>query len=93
MANTNITQVWRIEALYARLERARELVASGKVYQSPNSDSDRYLVESQTHKGAVYTVTDVCTCNDASIRHELTGLCKHMLARIIYGNQEHEEMS
>lgn len=89
MPNTHIAQVWRIEALYARLEPARELVASGKVSRAPDG-SDRYLVESQTRKGATYTVTDVCTCNDASIRHELTGLCKHMLARIIYGSQEHE---
>ena len=90
MPNTHIAQVWRIEALYARLERARALVASGKVSRDPN-DSERYIVESETHKDVTYIVTDSCSCADASIRHELTGLCKHMLARIIYGSTDHAE--
>ena len=65
MSNTGITEIWRIEALAARLERARQLVADGKVRRDPNH-SGQYRVESQARPGAYYTVRDTCECKDAS---------------------------
>ncbi len=75
MAVTPITQ---IEALAARLTKARALVGqvspTGKeVYEVASGDDRHYLVNGH------------CTCPDARFRRELhKGYCKHQLAVYLY---------
>ncbi len=78
----------KIEALHCRLERARQIVAEGKVRHVLGM-KEHYTVESSTGNGH-YLVNDTCSCPDAANRSELTdGLCKHRLAVLVY--QESQE--
>jgi len=71
--------IQKIEALHQRLERAREIVADGRV-QSVLGMEEHFVIQSSTGQG-YYMVNDTCTCPDAKERSELTkGLCKHRLA-------------
>ena len=73
----------KIEALHCRLEKAREIVAEGKVRPVLGMD-EHYTVESSTGEGH-YLVNATCSCPDAQHRSELTkGLCKHKLAVLVY---------
>lgn len=73
----------KIEALHCRLERAREIVAEGKV-QPVLGMPDHFTVESSTGNGH-YLVNATCSCPDAANRSELTkGLCKNKLAVLVY---------
>ena len=73
----------KIEALHCRLEKARQIVAEGKV-QPVLGMSDYYTVESSTGEGH-YLINSNCSCPDAQMRSELTkGLCKHKLAVLVY---------
>ena len=75
MAVTPITQ---IDALAARLAKARALVGQvsptgTEVYEVASGDDRHYLVNGQ------------CNCPDARYRRELhKGYCKHQLAVILY---------
>lgn len=78
---TSIIQ--KIEALHCRLEKAREIVAEGKVRPVLGMD-EHYTVESSTGTGH-YLINSTCSCPDAQNRTELTkGLCKHKLAVLVY---------
>ncbi len=78
----------KIEALHCRLEKAREIVAEGKVKPVLGMD-EHFTVESSTGTGH-YLVNSTCSCPDAQNRSELTkGLCKHKLAVLVY--QEAQE--
>ena len=75
--------IQKIEALHCRLEKARQIVAEGKV-QPVLGMPDHFTVEASTGNGH-YLVNDTCSCPDAVNRSELTkGLCKHKLAVIVY---------
>ena len=75
MAVTPITQ---IDALAARLAKARALVgqvspANAEVYDVASGDDRHYLVSGH------------CMCPDARFRRDLhKGWCKHMLAVAVY---------
>ena len=74
MAVTPITQ---IDALAARLAKARALV--GQV--SPANAEVYVVAGSDGH----YLVNGHCTCSDARFRRDLhKGWCKHMLAVAVY---------
>jgi len=67
-----------IEALHQRLEKARQLVADGKV--QPIIGYERHYVV-QASKGGVYVVNSECPCPDAQQRTDVhRGWCKHKLA-------------
>ena len=73
----------KIEAVYERLERAKELIAKGLVKPILGID-DHFVCESSTGKGS-YLINGNCSCPDAKQRSELTnGLCKHKLATLLY---------
>ena len=73
----------KIEALHCRLEKARQIVAEGKV-RPVLGMTEHYTVESSTGDGH-YLVNSTCTCPDATNRAELTkGLSKHRLAVLVY---------
>ena len=75
--------IQKIEALHCRLEKAREIVAEGKVRPVLGMD-EHFTVESSTGEGH-YLVNATCSCPDATNRTELTkGLCKHRLAVLVY---------
>ena len=79
----------KIEALHQRLERAREIVAEGRV-QSVLGMDEHYVIQSSTGRG-YYIVDESCTCPDARERSELTkGLCKHRLATLLYQEAQAE---
>ena len=81
----------KIEALHQRLERAREIVAEGRVQAVLGMD-EHYVIQSSTGQG-YYMVNDSCTCPDARERSELTkGLCKHRLAALLYQESQAEDM-
>jgi hypothetical protein len=74
----SISPIRQIESLYARLEKARVIAASGKVHPIVGMD-EHYAVESS--KGDFYLVNGTCTCIDAQQRTEVHhSLCKHKLA-------------
>ena len=79
-----VSPIARIEALYQRLTRAKELVAQGKV--SPVYGLPQYFfVEGQNTR---YLVNGSCNCPDATYRTELLkGNCKHRLAALLYTEQ------
>ena len=81
----------KIEALHQRLERAREIVAEGRVQPVLGMD-EHYVIQSSTGQG-YYMVNDSCTCPDARERNELTkGLCKHRLAALLYQEAQEEDV-
>ena len=61
------TPVQQIEALYQRLQRAREIVADGKVFPIVGMD-DHYTVQGT---GGHYLVNEHCTCQDAQQRNDM----------------------
>src|ERR671919_987952 len=74
----SISPIRQIESLYARLEKARVITASGKVHPIVGMD-EHYAVESS--KGDLYLVNGTCTCIDAQQRTDIHhGWCKHKLA-------------
>ena len=77
--------VSKIEALHERLERARTIVADGRVSPVLGLD-EHFTVASSTGDGS-YLVNGTCSCPDANDprRKELIrGICKHRLAAILY---------
>ena len=79
---TTISPVTQIEELSKRLERAREIVAEGRVVPVLGKDN-QYVV--RACKGGYYLVNGECTCRDAQYRSEVhKGWCKHMLAVELY---------
>ena len=77
------TTIEKIEAMYERLERARELVTGNKVNPILGMDAN-YIVASSTGSG-YYLVNGSCSCPDAQHRSELTnGVCKHKLAALVF---------
>jgi len=75
-----VTVVERIEAAYKRLEKARKLVADGKVHKLIG-DGEGYAVEG-SDGSRVYYVNGSCGCEDYR-RHTKDGKpwwCKHKLA-------------
>ncbi len=79
---TTIAPVKQIEELSKRLDRARQLVAEGKV-EAIVGDSNHYVARSDG--GGLYMVNGKCTCKDARYRWDThKGWCKHMLAVELY---------
>jgi predicted nucleic acid-binding Zn finger protein len=75
--NTTISPIAQIEALYNRLEKAKDLFAQGKVHPVVGV-ADHYIVEGSQ---GYYLVNGSCNCPDSTNRHDLTrGYCKHRLA-------------
>ena len=72
-----MTVVQRIEAAYKRLEKAKEIVRTGKVHRVEGADG-YWVVEGS--QGAFYLVNGTCTCPDYQRRGETLKWCKHMLA-------------
>ena len=75
-----MTVIQRIKAAYKRLERAKKLVADGKVHKLVG-DGDGWAVES-SDGSKVYYVNGACGCEDYR-RHAKDGKgwwCKHRLA-------------
>ena len=60
------TTIEKIEAMYERLERARELVAQDKINPILGMDAN-YIVASSTETGC-YLVNGTCSCPDAQQR-------------------------
>ena len=73
----------RIEAVHARLPKARALVDLGMVEKIAD---DIYIVYSQSPNGGHYTVDATgCECPDVQYAGDTTGgFCKHKLATRIY---------
>ena len=79
---TTIAPVKQIEELGKRLERARQLVAGGKVEPVLGADA-HYIVRSEA--AGSYLVNGHCTCEDARYQRDIhKGWCKHMLAVDLY---------
>ena len=73
-----VTVIDRIDAVSARLARARDIVAAGLVEDLGNGV---FIVSSQ--HGRDYYIVDQhgCSCPDVQNRYDLTGgWCKHRLA-------------
>ncbi len=86
---TNTSPVKQIEELGKRLERARQLVAGGKVEPVLGADS-HYLVRAGV--GGFYLVNGHCTCEDARYRRDIhKGWCKHMLAVDLYKESQPQQ--
>lgn len=82
---TTPTIVDKIEALHERLERARIIVADGKVSPVLGMD-EHFTIASSTGDGS-YLVNAACTCpdaNDPRRKDLIRGICKHRLAAILY---------
>jgi hypothetical protein len=83
--------VKKIEAMAARLERAREIVKDGLIYPIYGDEEKRFVCKSHTGQqdgdGQVklYLVSDkACTCADfRRLKEQNGGWCKHRLAREI----------
>ncbi|MCS7301485.1 MAG: SWIM zinc finger family protein [Fimbriimonadales bacterium] len=75
-----------IEALYRRLERARELVSQNAVY--PVAGMDELYVVRNGDGNAFYLVSphSSCTCPDFE-KHDGKLPCKHLLAVELYQQQ------
>ena len=74
-----VTKIQQIEGMNRRLEKAKQLVAEGKIRPVLGMES-HYVVESSNGDG-FYLVNEHCTCPDACHRTELhSGWCKHYLA-------------
>ena len=85
---TTIAPVKQIEELGKRLERARQLVAGGKV--EPVLGADAHCIVRSEAAGS-YLVNGHCTCEDARYRRDIhKGWCKHMLA--VDGGDESERV-
>ena len=87
MTTPTCNPIARIDALFERLTKARQLVANGKVHPVYGM-ADHFIVEGADDK---YVVNGACVCPDATHRYELNkGLCKHRLAALVYA-QAHTE--
>ena len=85
-----VSPVQQIEALTQRLEKARQLVAEGKVHPVLNLEN-HFAVESSKGDG-MYLVNGHCNCPDAEQRSDLTkGFCKHRLAVEIFKERPQTE--
>ena len=83
MTTTTLSPVQQIEYLHQRLEKAREIVADGKVYPVLNQDG-HYVVQASDGQG-FYAVNAECCCQDSQHRTEVHhGWCKHRLAVELY---------
>ena len=71
-----MTVIERIEAAHRRLEKARKLVADGKVHRIEGADG-YWIVEGSS---GFYLVNGTCTCPDYRKRGKTIKWCKHMLA-------------
>jgi hypothetical protein len=92
MTTTNgtptISPVKQIEALNQRLEKAREIVAAGKVHPIVGMEG-HYAVECSRIDDGMYLVNGICTCLDAQQRTDLHhGWCKHKLAVELFREQQ-----
>ena len=82
-----VSPVKQIEQLSQRLEKARQIVAEGKVNPIIGMDN-HYTVEGCN---GFYLVNDSCSCPDAEYRSELNkGFCKHKLAVELYRETQNE---
>ena len=83
---TTLTET-RIEAVHARLPRARAIVDMELVEALPDGS---YVVHSQRMNGDYYTVDQTgCNCPDVQYAGDTTGgFCKHKLATRIYQEQQ-----
>ena len=83
-----VSPVKQIEQLSQRLEKARQIVAEGKVNPIIGKDN-HYTVEGSN---GFYLVNDSCSCPDAEYRSELNkGWCKHTLAVELYRKSQDED--
>jgi hypothetical protein len=83
---TTLSPVKQIESMYARLEKARSILAAGKVHPVLGLDQ-HYVVQSSKGDG-FYQVNGVCTCMDAQQRTDIHhGWCKHKLAVELFKEQ------
>jgi|FaiFalFF_MnMetaG_3_1042247.scaffolds.fasta_scaffold04413_2 predicted nucleic acid-binding Zn finger protein len=81
-----MVKVQTIEALYRRLERARAIVAAGKIL--PVAGRDGYFCVLASDGKRVYLVQagQSCTCPDFTQRSTRSVPCKHLLAVELYQN-------
>jgi hypothetical protein len=87
-SKTQLSPVKQIDALYARLEKAREIVATGKVHPIVGMEG-HYAVECSGIDDGMYLVNGICTCVDAQQRTNLHhGWCKHKLAVELFREQQ-----
>jgi hypothetical protein len=85
---TTTSPVKQIEALNQRLEKARQIVAEGKVHPIVGMEN-HFTVEGG--KG-FYLVNGHCSCPDAKNREGLhRGFCKHKLAVELYKETQVQE--
>jgi predicted nucleic acid-binding Zn finger protein len=86
VTTSTINPVKQIEALHERLEKARQIVAEGKVHPIVGISSE-WVVQGRE---GYYLVNGACTCVDSLERSEIHhGWCKHKLAVEIYkGNPD-----
>jgi len=83
-----VSPVKQIEQLNKRLEKARLIVAEGKVHPVMGMDN-HYTVEG---RNGFFLVNDACTCPDAEYRSELNkGWCKRKLAVELYKETQGED--
>jgi hypothetical protein len=83
--NNNKNIIKRIEGAMARLERAKEIVRTGKIYPIWGDEHQSYICKSQNGETngkyiKLYLVNEKCTCEDFKNGHEW---CKHRIARAI----------
>lgn len=88
-----------IEALAARLERAKEIVAKGDIWpisepgnKNGEEAGQRFACHSQSNPEIVYLVDEEgCTCPDFQRQNLHQGWCKHRLAAEILKESELKE--
>lgn len=73
-----------IEGLYARLQRARELVEAGKVYPVAGLDGVYTVLNSDGSSTYLVHAGSSCTCPDFERWGERGLPCKHLLAVELY---------
>lgn len=71
----------KIQAMTQRLDRAKELVMSGKVIQASENE---FVVRSQAGKGEYQVNAAGCNCPDAQKAELTKGICKHRLATLLW---------
>ena len=73
----------RVELMHRRLERAKQLIAEGRIELAQGDHGPVYFCRSQTDPTKVYVVQqESCPCPDR-FHWEGHKRCKHILARLI----------
>ena len=88
--SNNISRIQQIDSLNTRLEKARQIVAEGRIFPVLNM-AGHYVVQAPQGKG-FYLVNSEGCCTDGQQRAELLeGFCEHRLAVDILNEAQEAE--